>query len=175
LDAATMNDVLVGDHGVVEIPTAGFRSATRPIVTVTYVNGYVNTLLSGPAAVAATSFTVASALGVYPGLTMTIYDVTAAGTERVVVAPTYVPGATTVPVVTPLRFRHATGISVSNVPPRVKQAAVLLTSALIQTRGNDAIVLDSLDTASRLTPAYGANADAERMAGVLLGSLRRVI
>ena len=178
---ASLVDVDIGGHGVIDVPAPGspfgsnygFGIGSRPLVRVTYVNGYPNTVLSASAAAAATSIVVTSALGIYPGSALTVYDAIA-GTEKVTVASSYVAGSTTLPLVGALVYAHLAGVSVSNLPPVVKQAAILLTSALIQTRGDDAIVLDTMDTPTKMQSAYGANADAERLAGVLLADLVRV-
>jgi len=177
----SLADVDISPYGVIEVPvtnttlaTTTIRDELRPIVAITYVNGWPNTTLTAAAAVAAASVTVASSLGVYPGTSLTVYDTTG-GTEKVTVAAGFAAGSTVVPLVAPLAFAHTAGISVSNLPPVVKEASILLTSALIQTRGDDAIVLDSMDTPSKMSAAYGANADAERLACVLLRDLVRYI
>jgi hypothetical protein len=177
----SLADVDISPYGVIEVRVtgtypgpSGYWGGFRPIVGVTYVNGWPNTTLAVDAAAASSSVTVASSLGVYPGTALTIYDVTG-GTEHVVVGPGFTAGSTTVPLVAPLVYAHTAGVSISNLPPVAKEAATLLTSALIQTRGDDAIVLESMDTPSKMSPAYGANADAERLAGVLLRDLVRLI
>lgn len=172
-------DIDIGVYGVIEVPIqnvpyARFGSGgSRPIVQVIYINGFPNTTTTADAAIHATSLLVTSGLGIYPGTVLSVYD-TIADNEHVTVASTYVAGSLTVPLVAPTAYAHAAGVSVSNLPPTVKEAAILLTSALIQTRGSDAIVLDSMDTPTKMQAAYGANADAERLAAVLLGDLIRV-
>lgn len=177
-------DVEISPYGVVDVPVVGTSMpylpgsgavsiGSRPLVRTTYVNGFPNTTLAGSPAAGATSVTVTSSLGVYPGTTLTIYD-TAAGTEQVTVAASFVAGSTTVPLFAPLAFAHEAGVSVSNLPPVVKEAAILLTTALIQTRGDGAIVLEDMDAPARTQAATGANGEAERLAGVLLADLIRV-
>jgi len=180
---SSLADVEISPHGVVTIPVyttnppvtygSSFGSGSRPLVNVTWVNGWPNTTLAGATIVGASSLTVTSALGVYPGTTLTVYDVsTTGGTEHVTVASSYVTGSTTLPLVAPMGFAHATGISVSNLPPVVKEATILLTTALIQTRGADALVLGSTEPPTQ-TSTSGTIAQAERIAGVLLADLRR--
>jgi hypothetical protein len=41
-------------------------------------------------------------------------------------------------------FGHAAGVSISALPPDVKQAVISITSALIKSRGSDAVVMQSL-------------------------------
>lgn len=176
-----LGDVDISLYGVVEIPVgSAFSGAygsrvgpgSRVRVTLDYVNGFPNTALAGPATAGASSLTVRSSLGIYPGTPLTVYDVMS-GTEQVVVGSSFVAGSTTVPLVTPLAFAHAASISVSNLPPVVKEAAILLTTTLIQTRGNDAIVLDSMDPSQTASTSSGAK-EAERLACALLGDLVRV-
>jgi hypothetical protein len=163
----SLADVAIGMHGAVEIPVinpligspSGTTLGARPIVQVTYVNGFPNTTLAVTVAAAATSITLSSVLGIYPGTALTVYDVTGGGTEQVTVASTYVAGSTTVPLTAPLLYGHAAGVSVSNLPPAVKEAAVLMTTVFIQTRGVDAIVLNDAGTptASEFPRGTGAN------------------
>jgi len=168
----TLDDVEISPYGVVTIPVNKSGSGQRALVRMTFVNGYPNTVTTAANAAGDSTLVLDNAVGVYPGSPLTVYDVKAAGTENIVVASTYT-GGTTIPLVDSLRFAHAAGVSVSSLPARVKQACILLTSALIQTRGSDAIVLDSMDTPAAKSNAYGANEDAERLARTLLGSLRR--
>lgn len=175
----SLADVYISPHGVIEVPVqnvllpyASFGSGTRPIVQVTYVNGFPNTTLTAPFIATATNITVASSLGIYPGTALTIYDTTG-GNDMVTVAPSFVAGSLTVPLVAPLGFAHAAGVSVSNLPPKVKQATILLTSELIAVRGNEAIVLDSIAaamTASATRKGSAANLD---LAASIIQSLRR--
>lgn len=123
-----------------------------------YVNGWPNTALANAAAPAATSVTVANPLGIYPGTTLTIYD--AASTETVTVAAGYTPGATVVPLVAPLVYGHASTTSVSALPPAVKQAVIFLTTSLIKSRGDEALILDGTgEPRSGTRPADAADID----------------
>jgi hypothetical protein len=115
----------------------------RLFAQVSYVNGWANTTLASAVAAGATSITVASALGIFPGLTLPIYD--ADNTESVTVAPSYVQGSTTVPLVAALAHNHASGSAVSALPPAVKKAVVDLTSWMIKTRGASAMVISSIN------------------------------
>lgn len=150
LPASNAADVVIDFHGIVDIPVLGVSYGTgsappgqlsvgdEPLVQVSYVNGYPNTVLASGVAAGVSSITVTSALGVYPGTTLTVYD--GANTEPVTVASTYTTG-TILPLSAPLAFPHAAGISVSALPPAVKEAVICLTSALIKTRGSEAIVM----------------------------------
>ena len=110
----------------------------------TYVSGFPNTLLAATATAGDTSILVEDGTGIVPGRTQfTIYD--GATTETVVVDDTYTHGSTTVPLAGALVCDHSTvGVSVSALPEVVKQAAVLVTSALIKTRSASAIVMGGM-------------------------------
>ena len=120
-------------------PAAGMLTVgSRPIVQVTYVNGYPNTLTTTATPAASTSLPVTSTLGVGAGTVLQVYD--GASSEQVTV--TGVTGNTL--TVTPTTFAHAAGVSVSALPPAAKQAVICLTSALIKTRGAEAVVMGSI-------------------------------
>lgn len=139
-----------------------------------YVNGWPNTTLAAATLAGGTSLTVADGTGLVPGQSrVTIYDT--ASTETVTVADTYVFGSTTVPLAAPLTFDHAAvGVSVSALPPVVKQAVVLLTSALIKTRSASSITMASVkDTPGRKTSPTAA-LDESAVAEAMLGPFKRV-
>jgi hypothetical protein len=125
---------------------AAFGVGDRVYCQWTYVNGYPNTLLAVDAAAGATSIIVQSSLGIYPGKQLTIYDLGI--TESITVASSYVGGfgsSTTIPLVSGLVTGHSAGVAVSALPSDVKKAAVLMTTAMIKTRGSGAMVMESLD------------------------------
>lgn len=139
---AALNSVISSSVGPLQFgsPMAGAPLYCRW----TYVNGYPNTLLAASTVAGALTFTVTDATGIYANLTrLTIYD--GANTENVVVAG--VVGNVITPA-TPLAYAHTVNstnpVSVSALPPAVKQATILLTSALIQTRGDLAVVMDEM-------------------------------
>lgn len=180
---SSLADVVVGAHGTIEVPLSGaavsgpFNSSStnsRPLVRVTYVNGWPNTLLAADTLAGATSITVTSGLGIYPGTDLTIYDVaTGTGTEHVTVDASYVTGSVTVPLTAALASAHTAGVSVSNLPPRVKEAAILLTTHLIQVRGSDAIVLDSMAAPMIMSAQRKAAASNLELAQSMLAPYRR--
>lgn len=104
-----------------------------------YVNGWPNTSLSASVASGAASVTVGSATGIYPDSVLTIYDLP--NDETVTVAPSYVPGGTVLPLTGTTQYGHASGTQVTNIPARVKQAAISLTTFLIKARGSGALVV----------------------------------
>jgi len=179
----SLADVDISPYGVIEVPVTntslpsgfgGIGSGSRPIVQVTYVNGFPNTTTTADAASGATSLTVSSSLGVYPGSPLTVYDTTT-NNEHVIVAASFVAGSLTVPLVTPLAFAHTAGVSVNNMPPKVKQAAILLTSELIAVRGNEAIVLDSIASAMAASATRKGSAANIDLAASIITSLRRSV
>ena len=149
---------LTSSAGPLEFGSSGYPGQTG-FAAWQYVAGWVNTTLAQNAAQAATSIQLASTTGVYPGSTFQIYD--APNDETVTVAASYVEGATTVPLTAPLANAHASGISVSALPPAIKEAAILLTSALIKARGDTAIVLDEMKEPSE-TVAQGQMAEDDK-------------
>lgn len=114
---------------------------TRLDCTWTYVNGYPVTTLSAQATSGQATIQVADTTGIYAGTELQIYDDTV-GNESVVVAAT--PTTSTVTLTANLAFTHASGLPVSSLPPAIKQAVILLTSALIRTRGNESIVMNTI-------------------------------
>lgn len=153
-------------------PPGGIQIGSRVLVDVTYINGWVNTTLAAGVSAAATSLTVAKSLGIYAGSQFTVFD--GPLTEVVTVANTYVAGSTTVPLTTGLAHAHVAGVSISNLPSRVKEAAILLTSVLVQTRGNDAIILEAMENPGRMSTSYGAQGNNVELAKAMLETLIRV-
>jgi hypothetical protein len=131
----------------------------------TYVNGWaVTTLATVIAAAGATSVVVRDATGIYAGTRLTIYD--AENTETFTV--TSLVGTTlTVPALT---FAHATaGVSISALPGTVKEAAVLLTSSLVKSRGNEAVVMAAIDQQpATVTTNPSATRDAQMAKEMLI-------
>jgi hypothetical protein len=105
----------------------------------TYVNGWPNTTLSVLNNEGDTSITPVNVTGIYPGTGLTIFD--PPNDEQIMVASTYSPGASVVPLVAPLAYAHAAGVSVTNLPQAVKDAAILWVSGRIKRRGDSGFVL----------------------------------
>ena len=112
-----------------------------------YVNGFPNTVTSASVAAGSASVTVSNGLGIYPGTQLTLFD--APYDEPLSVASNYVPGTSVVPLVTPLSYSHEAGVSVTNLPKAVKEAAILLTSALIKQRGSGALIAQDMGVITR--------------------------
>lgn len=145
-------------------------------VQYSYVSGYVVTTLAATAVAGASSIVVASSTGILPGVTqLGIYD--GGKTESVQVASSYDGASTTVPIVGTLAHDHGqVGVSVSSLPPGVKQAAIMLTTALVKTRGTTAIQAPTVKgNMSRAAPKGGGDHDDDiALAYDLLDNYRRV-
>lgn len=161
------------------LPTAGtlntssvgalqFGAATRlqrAYLQFTYLAGWPNTTLAANAAAGDKTFTVGSALGIYgtqtsqlvtAGTVLTFYD--SDKTEQVQVVS--VTGST-LTLSVGLTYAHTAGVSVSAFPPAIKQAVISLTSALIKTRGSDALVMESLTSGPSRVQGMGENGAIE--------------
>jgi hypothetical protein len=138
----------------------GFPSnpSVETFLRYTYVNGYANTLIN-TATAAATSLTVTDGTGVVAGQMLKIYD--GVNSENVTVASTYTFGSTTVPLTSALAYSHATGISISSLPPAVKEAAILATTAFLKVRGDNSLVM------AVTTRPSAAPSDAQNIKGDL--------
>lgn len=108
-------------------------------VQMTYVSGYANTTLGANTSAGATSITVADASGIVAGSRMAIYN--GLNTENIVVASSYTYGSATVPLVSALAYAHTKGVSVSALPPAVKEAAILATTAMLKVRGDYSLTM----------------------------------
>lgn len=157
----------------VQVPVTGVQADSRGFVkgALQYVAGFANTVTVGAVTAGAVSFTVDSALGIVPGLQLTIYDV--GFTERVQVASVT---GNVITVAAPLLYAHATGMSISALPPAVKQAVIFLTVALLKTRGSEAHVMASMNTApSRKTQIQDGGFEEIDLAVELLEDHRRSV
>src|ERR1039458_4367189 len=138
----------------------GIAGGRQYFCTWSYCNGYPVSTLSASVGPGATSIAPVSVTGIYPGTELTIYD--DPFDETVQVAASYVPGTATVPL-TPastLVNDHMAGVMVTNLPPAVKQAAILLTTALIKQRGSGALIVNDIGEVSH-TQSSAAQDQAE--------------
>ena len=127
------------------IQFSGNYSSTQELfVSITYVNGYANTLLSASVSASATSLSVDDLAGFTPLHQFMIYD--GSSTELLTVSSLFVAtsGAGNLPLASAVKYTHAVGISVSALPPAVKQAAIYVTSAILKARGNASLVMQTL-------------------------------
>lgn len=145
----------------------------------TYVNGFSNTTFTASVAAGATSASVENALGIYPTMPMEIFD--APDDEQVITSPTYSPIVDLLPTsgvvqfAHPLKFNHAAGAVLTNMPKAVKQAAILLTGSIIKQRGSGSMVVADMGAVSNQQKAQGiqgSSGDIE-LAMELLGNLKQ--
>ena len=115
----------------------------------TYVAGYANTTIAATATAGATSITVKSGAGIVAGSSLTIYD--GKETEVVTVASTYTFNSATVPLVSALAYTHAIGDAVSALPPAVKEAAILATTAHLKVRGDYSLTMQVTNNAGQVS------------------------
>jgi hypothetical protein len=112
--------------------------------TMTYVNGYANTLLAANSIVGATSLSVKDRTGFVAGSRFNIYD--GVNTELLTIASnhTHATGPGTLPLASAATCAHTTGVSVSALPPAIKQACIYMTNVILKSRGNSALVMESI-------------------------------
>jgi hypothetical protein len=115
-----------------------------------YVNGWAHSTTGQAQIVGDQQITPVSNLGFVPGLPFTIKD--GGDSEDAVVAPSYVVGSAVVPLTAPLRYPHASGVTVSALPPIIKDATINLVKWLVKMRGSKAIVMGSVNGQKVGTP-----------------------
>lgn len=129
---------------ILTVPTCLPRGE-RVHVTVRYVNGWANSVLTAPASVGDSSLAVSNGLGLVPGATLALSG--ARVSEFAVVADTYAPsialGPVTVPLASPLAFGYVVGDVFSAFPQAVKMAVIFLTAGIIKARGSGGLVMGS--------------------------------
>ena len=128
-------------------------------VNFTYTNGWPNTTLAASVAAGATSIQPSNVTGIYPGTPLTLYDLPL--DEPAVVASTYTIGNSTVPLTTPLQYSHSTTATVTNLPPAIKQAAILATTAFIKQRGSGALEVADMGAVTRQITGLPQNAGSD--------------
>lgn len=137
----------------------------------TYVAGYTNTVIV-TAVAGASSLTVEDGTGITVGQMLTIYD--GMNTEHVTVANTYVFGSTTVPLVRVLVSDHLPGTSISALPPAIKEAAILITTAFLKVRGDSSMTMQVTTLPGSSVPGADKYGEELALASRLLSSYRRI-
>lgn len=153
--------------------SGNYSSTQEQFVSITYVNGYANTALTASVAASATALPVADLAGFLPNSQFMIYD--GASTELLTVASTFtaISGPGSLPLASAVAYTHAKTISVSALPPAVKQAAIYVTSAILKARGNAALVMQTLTPQTIQTSNPSAAGDLES-AWEILKPYRRI-
>lgn len=141
-------------------------------VRYTYVAGFTNTYVAEPSDVGDTQIVVHDGTGITAGQMLNIYD--GSDTELVTVADTYVFGSTTVPVTRPMVYAHNADTSVSALPPAIKEAVILITTAFLKVRGDSSMSMMVTTQPSVPTPGSEKYADELSLAARLLSSYRRI-
>jgi hypothetical protein len=138
----------------------------------TYVAGYTNTVTELASIAGATQLTVHDGTGIVAGQMLEIYD--SLNTEHVTVADTYVFGSNVVPVTRPMVYAHGVGVSVSALPPAIKEAVILITTAFLKVRGDSSMTMMVATQPTIGTPGAQKYGDELMIATRLLSSYRRI-
>jgi hypothetical protein len=157
------------------------RPGTRVYIQWSYWNGWFHSTLASASLASATSLTLTMALPQSAaGVSLTIPD--AANTETVQVASTFT-GGTVIPLVNPTVYAHPSlgksiplpqSITVTELPPKIRQATISLTSCLIKVRGTQAEVMPNIGGApSREALIEGGGLEDYQVAVDLLEVYRR--
>jgi hypothetical protein len=151
----------------------GFPSSagSEVFINYTYINGYSNTTIATTASAGSSVLLVDDGTGLVAGEMITIFD--GANTERVTVASNYTFDSNTVPLVSPLAYTHAVGVSVSSLPAAVKEACILVTSAYLKIRGDASMIMEVTNSPSNQTNPGGIQTDINA-AQQLLMPFRRI-
>ncbi len=127
----------------------------------TYVCGWPNTTLAASVAAGSASITPSVVTGFYPNTPMTLYDLPF--DEPIKVASHYVAGGSVVPLVSPLQYDHPMTATVTNLPPAIKQAAILATTAFIKQRGSGALIAADIGDLTSTQVGFAQNAGEDWM------------
>jgi hypothetical protein len=146
--------------------TGNYSTTQEQFVSITYVNGFPNTELTASVSASATSLPVKDVTGFAPGMPFTIYD--GSTTEYVTVGTSFTAstGSGNLPV-TGMKYPHNSTISVSALPPAVKQACIYVTSAILKARGNASLVMTQLTPGTFQTSNPSALADYNAAVDIL--------
>jgi hypothetical protein len=64
----------------------------------------------------------------------------------ITVSPSYVYGSSTILTASALSYSHASGVAIGNLPTAIKQATILVTTAMLKIRGDSSMTM-SITTA----------------------------
>jgi len=126
------------NQGPIQFGFPAYSSGLQVYLKYSYVNGYTNTLIASATATQ-TTLTVVDGVGITAGQHLKIYD--GVYSEYVTVADTYVFGSTTVPLDHALLYTHNAGVSISALPPAIKEATILATTAMLKIRGDASLTM----------------------------------
>lgn len=153
--------------------SGNYMRNAEQFVTITYVNGYGNSVVASNTNAGVTSLPVRDITGFVPGARFTVYD--GVNTEQLTVASSMVPGtgAGNIALVSATAYSHTAGVSTSALPPAVKQACIYITNVILKSRGNAAIAMTPL-TPDNIISTNPAVANDYSAAEDLLKPFRRV-
>ena len=151
----------------------GFPPSTRSRIyaAYNYCAGFCNGLISSATA-NASSFTMIDPIGLTAGTVVTIYD--GQYTEQVVVSPSYIYGSSTVAITGTLKYAHASGVAVGNMPQAVKEAAILATTDFLKVRGDNSLTMAVTTRASSGPSVQSIIGSDLELAKELLAPFRRM-
>ena len=151
----------------------GFPPSTRSKIyaAYNYCAGYCNGLIS-TATAGQSLFTMIDPIGLTAGTVVTIYD--GANTEQVVVSPSYTYGSSTVAITSALKYTHASGVAVGNMPQAVKEAAILATTDFLKVRGDNSLTMAVTTRASSGPSVQSIIGSDLELAKELLAPFRRM-
>lgn len=139
----------------------------------TYVSGFVSTRLAAAVLAGATSLTVTDPTGLAAGVVLRIWQ--PGLQEAVTIAPSYVGGSTTVPLVAALKHAHdptATPIEVSNMPSTIREAVIFYTASMLirpstgeEPFANSSTTLSITNRDGKRIDGPGMVAEAKRLLG----------
>jgi hypothetical protein len=164
--------------GTLVVPGTG-SGGGQYVVVWSYVNGYPHSRLAAAITAGSTTCTLlptdgaSGLLGIIPGTTnMTVMDGTF--TESFTVASV---SGTTLTSTTPFQYQHTPpaapdSIVVTTLPSAVQEAVILLTTVLIKTRGDNALVLEELTEPKSIKKATGDEFEDLNLAVSLLNPYR---
>jgi hypothetical protein len=159
-------------QGPLQFGLGGGGPSNEVFMKYTYVAGYANTTIDVPAAAGATTIQVKDGTGILAGQMLKIYN--GQYSENVTVASNYVFDSDTVPLVRPLVYAQKAGTSISALPPAIKEAAVLVTTSFLKTRGDSAMTMGVTTTPSNNLPNADRVGQEIALAMQLLQPYRRV-
>lgn len=139
------------------IPVGGARLGSRMYVNLTYIAGWVSTLLAADADQGASSLTVADPTGILPGASYRLWE--PGSEETVTVSSAYIPPTvtapptpTSVPLAAPAVFAHTEGAGWSGMPGDMRLAVINYTISQLMrpdTAAEDAYPDTSLSAGTR--------------------------
>ena len=140
-------------------------------INLQYVAGYANTTIVSATAGQST-LVVSDSTGIIAGSSLQIYD--GFNSELVTIASNHTYGNTTVALASPLLYSHNSGVSISELPPAVKEAAILVTTAMLKVRGDSSMTMAISNTAGQSIAGKDKMGEDIALAKELLTPYRRV-